>query len=70
MTTKVRESELKTIFNRIDRVQLNEADKRLAKESLRQADEIADVVLRIANGLKGLADLAIVKALRRGMTHV
>ena len=70
MRSKVRETELKTIFKRIDGVQLNEADKRQAKDYLRQADQIAERVLRIAAGLKRLTGLVIARAARRATTHV
>lgn len=70
MKRKVRETELKTIFDRIDQVQLNEADKRLAKAYLVQADRMVELLVRATSGLKRLTDLAVVKALRRGITHV
>jgi hypothetical protein len=70
MKRKVRETELKTIFDRIDQVQLNEADKRLAKAYLVQADRLVELALGVTTGVKRLTDLAIVKAVRRGITHV
>jgi hypothetical protein len=66
----VRETELKPIFDLIDRGNMSEREKRLAKADLLQANRIVDLILRVTTGLKRLTNLVIVKPVRRGIALV
>jgi hypothetical protein len=64
------EDELKPMFDLIDRVNISEGDKARAKADLLLADGIAELLLLTTTGLKRLANLAIVKPVRRGIALV
>ncbi len=70
MRKYVRETELKSIFDRIDQTNISEVEKRQAKANLLQADRIVELTLWIAAGLKRLIKLAIVTPVRRGIALV
>ena len=70
MINHVRETELKPIFDLIDRGNMSEREKRLAKADLLQADRIVELTLWVTAGLKRLTDLVIVKPVRRGIALV
>ena len=62
-----RETELKSLFDRIDQVKMSQREKRLAKAYLFRADGISDLILWVTTGLKRLTYLVIVKPVRRGI---
>ena len=70
MRSYISEDELKPMFDLIDRVNISERDKRRAKADLLQADRIVGRILWITTGLKRLANLVIVKPVRRGIALV
>jgi hypothetical protein len=41
----------------IDHIRLSESDRRLAKEHMREADCVADLICRAAENLRSLGDL-------------
>jgi hypothetical protein len=68
--TYIKENELKPIFDLIDRTNMSEREKRLAKADLLQADRIVELIFQVATGLKRLTNLVIVKPVRRGIALV
>jgi len=70
MRNYVRETELKSIFDRLDHGDMSEREKRLAKAYLLQADQIVELILWVTTGLKRLTELVIVKPVRRGIALV
>lgn len=70
MKAEISKTELKPIFDKINESSLNDADKRLAKAYLLQADRIADVVLWATAGVKRLAGLMAAKPARRRIARV
>jgi hypothetical protein len=42
---------------RIDHIHLSESDRRLAKEQMREADFVADLICRAAGNLRSVGDL-------------
>ena len=70
MRNYVRETELKSIFDRIDQSNMSEPEKRQAKANLLLADRIVELTLWVTAGLKRLTSLAIVTPVRRGIALV
>lgn len=70
MRKYVRETELKSIFDRIDQSNMSEPEKRQAKANLLLADRIVELTLWVTAGLKRLTSLAIVTPVRRGIALV
>jgi hypothetical protein len=70
MRKYVRETELKSIFDRIDQSNMSEPEKRQAKANLLLADRIVELTLWVTAGLKRLTSVAIVTPVRRGIALV
>ena len=70
MKKYVRETELKSLFDRIDQSNISEPEKRLAKANLIQAERIVELALWVTAGLKRLTNLVVVRPVRRGIALV
>lgn len=70
MRNHVIETELTSIFDRIDQCNMSEAEKRLAKADLIQAERIVELALWVTAGLKRLTNLVVVRPVRRGIALV